>query len=222
MKLPCKRTKLFNEAIERGKLRRSFKLQRINEDYYMTCFVEFPEIKKENKNLIGIDVGLNNAVITSDGTFLGKELRDLRIRTKHRKYKKKLSPIKQGLNHCTKELIQLYPQTDFAVEGLLFKGKKGRSREFRRRNRNWSYNHLTRRLAEIGKLEGFQLVKVDPAWSSQRCHLCEFTDKMNRSGEVFLCGQCGFMGGADYVGATNVLYFGRVVREHSVPLTGGG
>lgn len=219
LKIPGKRTKLFNEALERAKLKKSFKLQKVDGNYYMTCFVDFLEIKKGNKKLIGIDVGLNNAIATSDGKFLGKELKDLRIRTKHRKYLRKLSPMKQGLNHYAKVLAHFYPRTDFVVEKLLFKGKKKRSKRFRRRNNNWAYNWLANKLEQIGKLEGFRLIKVNPAYSSQECPVCGFIDEMNRQGMLFLCKQCGYRENADVVGAINLV--GRVIREQSVSLTRG-
>lgn len=213
LKLPAKRIQIFNEALSKGKLKRSFKLIRKNDDYFMECYVEFPEVKKENENMIGIDVGLNNAITTSDGIVLGKELKNLRIRTKWRKYKKKLSPVKQGLNRCAKELTKQYPDTDFVVEQLLFKGKKKRSREFRRRNNNWAYNHLTKQLELLGKVKGFNLIKVNPAYSSQRCQMCGFTSNVNRIGDCFKCCQCGHRGNADLIGAINILQFGRVARN---------
>lgn len=218
LKIPCKRTKIFNEAIKKGKLKKSFKLLKINNDYYMQCYVEFPEKRKENNRKIGIDVGLNNPIVTSDGKILGKELKDLRIRTKWRSYKGRLSPQKQLLNYYAKLLVKLYPNTDFVVEKLSFKGKKGRSKEFRRRNHTWAYMHLARKLEEIGKLEGFQLIKLNPAYSSLRCPVCGFTDKANRvSVEVFQCGRCGFRENADRVGAWNLL--GGVVEESCVPIS---
>jgi len=216
LKIPCKRTQIFNEAISKGKLKKSFKLIKVNSDYYMECFIEFPEIKKENKKLVGIDVGLNNAIATSDGKIMGDELKNLRIRTKHRKYKRKLSPFKQKLNYYAKELVSLYPYTDFVVERLLFKGKKGRSKEFRRRNTNWAYNHLSSKLKEIGKLEGFQLIRVNPAYSSQMCPVCGFINKANRQGMWFLCGRCGYKGNSDVVGAINLVQ--RVAGEQFDPL----
>lgn len=220
LKIPCKKTKIFNKAIEAGELKKSFKLQKIDKDYYMICFVDFPEIERKNEKLIGIDVGLNNSIVTSDGKFLGKELKDLRIKTKWRRYLRKLSPVKQSLNHYAKVLTHFYPHTDFVVEKLLFKGKKKRTKKFRRRNNNWAYNHLANKLTEIGKLKGFQLLKVNPAYSSQECPVCGFIDEMNRRGSLFLCKQCGYRENADVVGAINLV--GRVIGEQSVPLTRGG
>lgn len=217
LKIPCKRTNLFNKIVEKGKLSRSFRLLKIKNNYYIECFIHLAEKKKQNKNKIGIDVGLNNAIAISDGKILGKELKDLRRKTKWRSYKGKLSPQKQLLNHYAKLLVKLYPNTDFVVEKLLFKGKRNHTKEFRRCNNTWAYNHLANKLRELGRLEGFQVIKVNPAYSSLKCPVCGFTDRANRvSVEVFQCGQCGFKGNADCVGAWNLL--GRVAEEQSVPL----
>lgn len=223
LKIPCKKTKIFNEALEKGKLRKSFKLLKIDNEYYMECYVELPEVKKENRNIVGIDVGLDKPIATSDGRILGTKLKDLRIRTKWRRYKNKLTPYKQWLNHYAKKLVSLYRDTDFAVEKLLFKGKKRRSKMFRRNNNNWAYMWLTKKLEELGRLEGFQVIKVNPHNTSVKCPLCGLTDKANRQGGLFSCIGCGFTEDADIVGAINIkLLAERVAREQSVPLTKGG
>jgi IS605 OrfB family transposase len=217
--LPCKKIVKLNKAISKGgKLRKSAKILKVKGKYYLQVYVNLPgrESKSTNSKL-GIDVGLTNAVATSDGEFYGKDLRDLRIRTKHRKYLKKTSPFKQGLNGVANELIKDYKNTDFVMEDLLFKGKKGRSRKFRRNNKNWAYKHLANRLEQHGELEGFKVIKVEPAYTSQTCPKCKYVDKENRSGDRFTCKKCGYSNHADIVGAINILE--RVSKECSVPLS---
>lgn len=158
--------------------------------------------------MIGIDVGLTITVVTSDSKFWGNELKNLRIRTKWRKYTDQ-SAFKQGLNRIAKELIEYYPNCDFAVEKLSFKGKKGRSRAFRRRNNNWAYGHLSNQLAMHGKLEGFQVFRVDPEYTSQTCPICGELGK--RRYDEFTCDSCNFKGHADVVGAMNIA--SRVPQE---------
>jgi len=211
LKLPAKKTTILNKALEKGNLRKSFKLIRDNGDYYMILLVEFPEAKKKkNKKVVGVDVGLNNAIATSDGKFYGRELKALRIKTKWREYKE-LSPIKQGLNHYARELIEAYPNCNFAVENLLFKGEKGRSKRFRRRNLNWAYNHLRRQLEQHALLKGFEVFAVNPKHTSQQCPVCGFIARENRQGESFLCKNCGFAGHADTVGAINICR--KIIKE---------
>jgi len=212
VKLPCKKYEKFNKALEIGRLRKSFKIKKIRGSYYAIFFVETPEVKKENKKVVGLDVGLNRTVATSDGKFFGDDLKDLRIRTKWRKYDKGLSAFKQGLNRVAKELVEVYNDSDFAVEKLLFTGKKGRSRIFRRRNNNWAYSYLSHRLKEIGCLKGFRVFHRNPRHSSQRCPVCRCINKANRKGEKFLCVSCGFSEHADTVGALN--HAKDVAKEH--------
>lgn len=104
-----------------------------------------------------------------------------------------------------KEIVEAYPGCDFAVERLSFKGKRGRSRRFRRLNNNWAYAHLAHKLEEMGKVEGFRLWEVNPAFSSIECPKCGFTNRANRwCDEVFSCVSCGYTEAADTVGAWNI------------------
>ena len=204
LKLPCKKHREFNKALERGKLRKSIKISREGKDYYATFFFEFTEKKSYNSKVVGIDVGMNHPAVTSDGHRFGDELRNLRIRTKWRKYKG-LSAYKQGLNRIAKEIVEAYQGCDFAMEQLLFKGKRGRSRRFRRLNNNWAYAHLTHKLEAMGKVGGFRLWEVNPAFSSVECPKCGFTNRANRrDDEAFSCISCGFTEAADTVGALNI------------------
>lgn len=213
LKLPCKKHKEFDKAMEKGLLKKSFKISRKGREYYGTFFFDFSEVKKNNKNIVGIDVGMNHPAVTSDGTKFGDELKELRIRTKWRKYKKGLSAYKQGLNRITKEIVAAFPNSDFAVERLLFKGKGKRSRRFRRNNNTWAYAYLSHRLEEIGKEKGFLLHKMNPAYTSQTCPVCGFVSRSNRlSSDIFSCGQCGYTENADCVGALNLVLKSK--KEH--------
>ena len=55
-------------------------------------------------------------------------------------------------------------------------------------------------------LAGVPLVKVDPAYTSQRCHACSYTAGENRESQaVFSCRRCGWAGNADTNAALNIL-----------------
>jgi len=210
LKLPGKKYNKLNKILDTGQIRKSFKLFKKNNSYYITIFVDIPDKKSNNKKIVGIDVGLNQTVTTSDGKFFGSDLKDLRIRTKWRKYNGTISAFKQGLNRIAKELISQYPECDFAVEKLLFKGKHKRSRTFRRRNNNWAYGHLSKQLAVHGKTEGFSVYYVRPEYTSQTCPICNELGK--RQYNDFACNICGYKGHADIVGAMNIAL--RVPQEH--------
>jgi IS605 OrfB family transposase len=207
-KIPCKKTKLFNAALFNGHLKmNTAKIWRSNKGiYYLITYIEFNEHKQSNANKLGIDVGHKNAIATSDGKFYGKDLWKLRIKTKHRNYKDRVTPSKQRLNFYAKHLVSKYPNTDFVVEQLDFKGKrKFGHKESRSLQSKWAYMHLANKLTTIGQLEGFQVYKVNPFNTSRTCPKCSLATKENRKGEVFNCIKCGYHNHADTIGAVNIL-----------------
>jgi len=202
LKLPAKKFKKLNAILKKGKLSKSFKIFKRDDEFYITVFVNIPRIDKKNDKLVGIDVGLSHTVTTSDGKFFGDDLKNLRIRTKWRKYEG-LSAFKQGLNRVAKELIIEYPNCDFVMEKLLFKGKHNCSKRFRRNNNNWAYSHLFHQLTSHAETEGFRVWRVNPKYTSQICPICESLGK--RQGNEFTCNICNYKGHSDIVGAMNLL-----------------
>ncbi|MHB1974638.1 MAG: RNA-guided endonuclease InsQ/TnpB family protein, partial [Acidimicrobiales bacterium] len=56
------------------------------------------------------------------------------------------------------------------------------------------------------KIADVPFVKVNPAYTSQRCHQCGHTCKESRESQaVFLCRRCAWTGNADYNAAVNIL-----------------
>lgn len=203
--IPCKRHSPFVKAISKGTLRKSAKILVNNYSAYLLLYVELPEKKSENTQKIGIDLGLKNSVVTSDGVFLGQSVQEVRRRTKHRKYLQGYSAQKQEWFRVAKQLASDYQQTDFVVEDLFFKGREERSKSFRRKYNTWAYKTLARKLESLGQTEGFKVIRVNPAYTSQSCPACFFIDKGNRKGEDFKCLQCAHTEHADVVGAKNIL-----------------
>jgi IS605 OrfB family transposase len=205
--IPCKRHKAFNKAMTKGELVKTVQIIKSGKyDYYLNLCVEIPEVSKKSTSRIGIDIGLTNSVATSDGEFYGDEVSEVRKRTKHRKYPVGISAQKQAWNKLGNQLITTYPETDFVMEDLLFKGKsKKRSKSFRRRYNTWAYKALYHKLVRSSDLEGFQVIKVDPAYTSQRCPKCCSVETGNRVGIVFKCKSCGYENHADTVGSINIL-----------------
>ena len=205
--IPCKRYKAFNKAMTKGELVKTVQIIKTGKyDYYLCVFVESPKVLKTSTSRIGIDIGLTNSVATSDGKFYGGEVSKVRERTRHRKYPNGLSAQKQAWNRLGNQLIETYPKTDFVMEDLLFKGKsKKRGKSFRRRYNTWAYKALYHKLARSSDLEGFQVIKVDPAYTSQRCPRCSTIETGNRIGIVFKCRSCDYTNHADTVGSINIL-----------------
>jgi IS605 OrfB family transposase len=205
--IPCKRHKAFNKAMTKGELVKTVQIIKSGKyDYYLNLCVEIPDPPKKSTSRIGIDIGLTNSVATSDGKFYGDEVSEVRKRTKHRKYLDGLSAQRQAWNKLGNQLITTYPETDFVMEDLLFKGKsKKRSKKFRKTYNTWAYKSLYRKLVRSSDLEGFQVTLVDPAYTSQRCPKCYSIETGNRVGLAFCCLACGYQNHSDIVGAINIL-----------------
>ena len=72
----------------------------------------------------------------------------------------------------------------------------------------WSYNKFTRKLERICEEQGICLVKVSPAYTSQRCSKCGAIHKESRNGDMYLCIVCGYSEDADLNAAKNILHRG--------------
>ena len=60
------------------------------------------------------------------------------------------------------------------------------------------------------KFSGGSFVKVNPAYTSQKCSVCEYTSKDNRKTQAgFECQSCGHKENADLNAAKNILGSGR-------------
>ena len=56
--------------------------------------------------------------------------------------------------------------------------------------------------------EGINLIRVNPAYTSQTCSRCGSIHKESRNGEKFLCIDCGYELDADYNASINILHRG--------------
>ena len=75
------------------------------------------------------------------------------------------------------------------------------------------------------KANGGELIAVPPAYTSQRCNHCGFTDKGNRTSQSnFSCLACGHTAHADHNAAHNILAAGHAVwfARQGEPIACGG
>lgn len=70
-------------------------------------------------------------------------------------------------------------------------------------DRGWG--ELVRQLRYKLEWKGGELIEVNPAYTSQRCHACGHTAKENREGTRFVCVACGHRDHADVNAAKNIL-----------------
>ena len=88
---------------------------------------------------------------------------------------------KQKVNRIVNLFVKTYQNTDIVCEDL--KRVKHASRLYKSLNNKlqyWSYRQVLMKLEALSELEGFKLIKVDPAYTSQTCSNCGTILKNNR------------------------------------------
>ena len=173
--------------------------------------------KKENPKAgqqgqaVGVDIGINKLLTTSDGEGLGTELRSKldklnRRKQNSRNWNQTRKEIKDYIGFVTNR----FPwDTDVVVmENILNITQKTRGRVgkvTRKLLGNWNIDLIYRRMVEKAEMHRVHLVFVEPAYSSQTCNSCGAIDKKSRNGGVFKCTACGHADDADVNGAKNIL-----------------
>ena len=85
------------------------------------------------------------------------------------------------INEVVNKFINFYKDTDIVCEDL--KRVKHASKLYKSLNNKlqyWSYRQVLDKLEALSELEGFKLIKVDPAYTSQTCSNCGTILKNNR------------------------------------------
>lgn len=191
---------------------------------------------------IGIDMGVVNTLALSDGSVLNSPAkltpqqarRSKLLQRKHSRSKKgskrreatrlKLAKLHQRQvdirkNWIEKTTTNLVKENDLIVIEDLSVAKmvaKSKSVNLNRNLLNESLGLLARRLQDKAEAtEGVELIKVNPAYTSQRCNACSYTHKKNRENQaIFECQKCRYKDNADLNAAKNILAAGLAVTGH--------
>ena len=203
---------------------------------FATCEVETPE-PEDVSEFLGIDVGVSNIAVDSDGNqYSGAHVNGLRRRyarlrarlqskgTKSSrclliKRRRKEQRFAKHVNHCiSKELVERAKGTGrgIAIEDL--NGIRDRvtvRKAQRRQHHSWSFYDLRQKIEYKAKLAGVVTIAVDPRNTSRTCPLCDCIDKRNRPDQAtFSCVSCGFSGHADTIAAGNIASRAAVNRPY--------
>lgn len=180
-----------------------------------------------NKQVLGIDLGINNFAVCSDYTIVkANEIRGIKRRyaylrrkpqaigTRSAKGKLKMLSGRErrfmaDYNHCLSKEIAEKPFGFFAMEDLknVRKGRKGR--KFNRMRSSWAYYQFRQFLSYKAEDRGKTVILVDPRFTSLRCSKCGFIDKANRNKGFFHCKSCGFSHNADLNASFNIFQLGK-------------
>ena len=85
-----------------------------------------------------------------------------------------------------------------------------RSNTQRRQTRSWAFYQLEQLFTYKAKEIGADVIKVSPAYTSQRCPKCGRIHKESRHREIheYICDVCGYRSNDDRVGAMNLFELG--------------
>jgi len=169
--------------------------------------------KKEVKDIIGIDTGINALASTSKRKQFGVDIKECINRIKRCKWgskgqQKARRALKQRIDEVAKEVVQ---DTDMiVVEKLkdLSKGTKIKDKlckSVRSSIGNWNYRYWLERLEQQCQWNRISFRTVLPFNTSIKCFQCGHTDRRNRNGEFFRCQSCEQTDNADMNAALNIL-----------------
>jgi IS605 OrfB family transposase len=203
--------------------------------FYLFATVNYEEPPEgEVEDVIGVDLGVVNLAVDSDGNrHSGTHVNNLRRR--HRRLRAKLSAkwttssrrllrrrgrkerrFATHVNHTiSKRIVAEAKRTKraIALEDLLGIRSRVRARRSQRATlHSWSFFQLRSFLCYKAKLAGVRVVFVDPHNTSRTCPACGHCAKENRPDQAtFLCQRCGLAGLADLIAAWNIRVRGWAV-----------
>ncbi len=183
--------------------------------------------------MLGVDLGICTVAMDSEGQpFTGADIRRKRAyyvarrsalqRVGTRSARRRLHKLSgqekrwmRDVNHTiTKTLVAktVAAHKALALEDLtgIREGEVTVRREQRYERHSWAFYQLRVFLTYKAAQAGVPIYLVDPAYTSQRCSQCRYTDLANRQTQSsFRCRRCGFCCHADYNAAMNIQEAGR-------------
>lgn len=184
-------------------------------DNEIILFIEFDIQEKQIGETLGIDLGINKLITTSNGELLGTKFKIIRDKLNRKiqgsksfrkTQKERTNYINQQLNLLPWNKLQTLIIED--LKNLKLGKKKNRGKLFRKALSPWTYSQIISRIESKAQENRVCLVRVNPRNTSRRCPECGFIDKENRKNEKFVCLQCSHREDADIVGAKNILFAG--------------
>ena len=221
-----------------------FTISKENNKYYIS-FSFYTDIKpKETSDSVGIDLGIKDFAICSDGTiypnmkFYEKSLRKLKIsqrkltkkkkgsnnrdkaRLKVSKLHKKVKNQRNDYQHkVSRELVNKY--NTICLETLKVKNMI-KNRRLAKAIQDVSWSSFVSKLEyKVAENQGY-LVKIDAYYpSSKTCSNCGCVKKeLKLSERVYHCNECGFTIDRDLNASINILNVGLKMIEATVAIPG--
>ena len=237
-KLPVVYEKYLNWKLKSSTLQ----YRKQTNEFYLTVQVESDDIPDlDEPILLGVDRGVNNIAVCSDGQFFGAS-QVKNVRCKYRRLRAKLQSkgtksakrllkrmsgkerrFQTDVNHCISKSIVNKPVTVFVLEDLtgIRPNKKERTSKGKQNFwlSNWSFYQLEQFIEYKAESLGKVMIKIDPAYTSQECSACGEVNKNSRNGLRYKCKCCGFELNSDLNAARNIANRGMTVVSRVLSTT---
>ncbi len=213
--------------------------------YFVSCLCEFePTLLPVTDKKVGIDVGIKDLFVTSDGFKLGNPRHTAKYAAKLAKYQRRLAKKKLGsknrlkakvkvarihakisdcrldnlhkLSHRLVNENQVICAENLAVKNMIKNPKLAKAIT------DASWGEFTRQLAYKANWTGRTYVEIDPFFpSSKRCSCCGFVkDKLPLNVRSWECPECGATHDRDLNAARNILAAGLAVLAFGENVSG--
>jgi len=221
--IPTRKHKHFNELQSKNyHLKKSCRLRRYKKVYFIDLFheKEAEEIKVDGKE-IGIDIGINKLIATSDNQILGSDLKPIinKLNTRKRGSRNYEQTCREIRNYINKEINKIeWNNYNLCVTedvtNIVENTIKNKNKETKNLLSHWNQRFLLDRIKLRCEDNRVLFASVNPAYTSQTCSVCNHIDANSRKGEIFKCTKCNSVLDADYNASINIL--NRYLDEVSI------
>ena len=130
----------------------------------------------------------------------------------------KIANFRNTINHrYSKKLIEYAIQHQYGTIQMEDLAGIKKETSFPKFLQHWTYYDLQQKIEAKAKEHGINFIKVDPAFTSQRCSKCGNIDSGNRPSQaVFCCTKCGYKTNADFNASQNLSIPGidKIIKEN--------
>ena len=195
--------------------------------WYLQIVTDHQIQKCDNQAEVGVDLGITQFVVTSDGQYFENIRTTKKYESKLAEAQRKLSLKKKGSNNFYKEVEKVkktYLKIQRVREDYLHKVSREIANNYQTifvedlqvskmvQNKNYSkaisdvsWSKFTEHLKYKSNV-----IKIDPKYTSQECNNCGHISKENRkTQESFKCVKCNHEGNADFEASLTILKRGQ-------------
>lgn len=204
--VPFKKHRHFNRLLNKGRLKSGVRLSQDTITFMFDIDVE----QKQHGGVIGVDVGQKSTISCSDGNQTTADLHGHTLQSINARMSRKQKGSKafgRCVRHRTNYIGWSIKQLGLDhVHKIRIENIKNlrKCKHTNRRLSHWTYAEIFAKLKNYCEEQGVLVEAVNPAFTSQRCSHCGWTQKSNRNGSKFKCKQCGFIYDADLNASINI------------------